>query len=121
MSTKTETKKEYFDPRFYGTEQYWIHPMYKEKFRYTDSFKHFMNEYEAHWTLDVIASYVSKYKGYEFVSFFFDTDAVNHTCIFRATDGNKKEIVRQEIEFTTLTVSIKLFYTNNVLMFPSDN
>lgn len=115
-----EKEREYYDPCMFGTEQYWTHPIYKDSMKYTDSVKMFMREHSAYWTLDVMASYYPKLKGEDFVSFIFDVDTANNTCHFYATDGNKKVLIEQDIEYTDLDVSVKFFFTNNVLMFPSD-
>ena len=110
--------KDYYDPCFYGTETYWKMPYFGE-FAYTDSVKSFCTKYEAYWTLDVIASYYKEFKKYSFLVITFDV--ANSSCIFNAReDTGKKPVRTQNIEYTDLTVSIKLYLTNNVLMFPSD-
>ena len=63
-------------------------------------------------------SYYPKVKKEGFVTFHFDVN--NGKCKFYATNGNDKVLVRQSIPYTDLDVSVKLFYCNNVLMFPSD-
>ena len=121
-----EKKRNYFDPMFCGTET-----MYKtdnflfrgiaDKIQYTESVRYFMREKKAYWIFDVMASYVPKLlKGkHEFVTFLFNVNEDN-SCEFRAENGNGKLILSQEIPYTDMKESIKLFWTNNVLMFPSD-
>ena len=84
-------KRHYYDPRMYGTEQYWLHPIYKQSMKYTDSVRYFMKTKSAFWTLDVCASYYSKLKKHEFVTFIFDV--TDSECEFRAEDGNGKVLV----------------------------
>jgi hypothetical protein len=106
----------YYDPQFYGTENY-----YKTNygFVYTDSIKDFCRKYEAYWILDLIESYYPKLRKEDFCSVYIDVD--DNTAEFYVTDGNsKRKIVKQSIEFTDLSVSIHLYLTDNVLMFPSD-
>ena len=62
--------------------------------------------------------YWPKLKKEEFVTFIFDV--TDGACEFRAENGNGKVLVKQEIPFTDLDVNVKFFFTNNVLMFPSD-
>lgn len=111
-------KRSYYDPNMYGTEQYWLHPIYKQAMKYTDSVRYFMKTKSAFWTLDVCASYLPKLKKKEFVTFIFDV--TDSACEFRAENGNGKVLVKQEIPYTDLDVNVKFFFTNNVLMFPSD-
>jgi len=109
---------EYYDPCFYGTEQYWKMPYFGE-FGYTDSVKHFCTEYEAYWTLDVIASYYKELKKYAFLVITFDV--ADSKCVFNAReDTGRKAVCMQKIEYTDLKISVKLYLTNSVLMFPSD-
>ena len=110
--------KDYYDVMMCGTEQYWMHPIYRDAMQYTDSVKYFMKTKSAYWTLDVCASYYPKIKKEDFIVFFFDVK--DGACSFRAEDGNGKVLVRQAIDYTDLDVSVKLYFINNVLMFPSD-
>lgn len=111
----------FYDPGFGGTDNYYVHPIYRDKIKYTDSVKYFMEKFSAYWTLDVMASYVPtlEKKGHDFVTFIFEVKP-DKSCQFRAEDGNGGVILTQEIEYTSLTESVKLFWTNNVLLFPSD-
>ena len=122
MAAKNEV--EYYDPQFHGTDMYYFNPMFPD-LKYTSSVKFFMEEYQAHWVLDVIGSYLPKFIDNEFVVFRFLV--ADHKCIFTAVDSRrqgeeevKTVIITQNIEYTDLSVSIKLFYMNRVLMFPSD-
>ena len=109
---------DYYDPMFFGTDTWWKHPLWDVI--YTDSVKHFAEEYQAWWTVDVVGSYMPQFKKYDFLVLTFDVD--NGSCVFTAKeDSDRKPIVTQDIPYTDLTVSIKLFYENGVLLFPSDH
>jgi hypothetical protein len=108
---------EYYDPDYYGTGTYWEHP---SGLLYTDSVYDFAEQYGAYWAIDVVASYLPKLKGYDFLVVFFDV-ADNHCLFYVREDTNLPDIVRQEIEFTDMKVSIKLFLIDGILMFPSDD
>ena len=108
---------EYFDAGYNGTDNYWKHPLYN--LVYTDSIRDFCKEYQAYWTLDVIGSYINKIKKYDFLLICFDVR--DSTCNFYIQeDIGQEKIIKQYIPYTDLSVSIKLYYENNVLMFPSD-
>jgi len=108
---------EYYDPQYYGTETWWKHPLYG--FIYTDSIKDFCKEYQAYWVLDVIGSYYPRFKHYSFLLLSFDV--VDGKCKFYIQeDTGLKHIIEQKIDFTDLKVSIRLYYENEVICFPSD-
>jgi hypothetical protein len=113
-------EKNYYDPMLCGTESYHIlSPLDRNKvMKATDSVVLFCKEKSAFWCFDVMFSYYPNIKKEEFVTFHFDVE--NDKCKFYATNGNDKILVKQNIPYTDLDVSVKFFYTNNVLMFPSD-
>jgi hypothetical protein len=106
----------YYDPEFNGTDNYWKHPF---GLLYTDSVADFAKAYGAYWVLDVVASYLPQIKKYDFLVLYFDVE--DSRCLFHAKeDTDLPDIIRQEIEFTDLTVSVKLYFVDGLLMFPSD-
>jgi hypothetical protein len=108
---------EYYDPNYCGTETWWKHPY---GLIYTDSVRDFATKYEAYWTLDVVASYLPEVRQFDFLIVYFDVEGEH--CSFHCNeDANFPDIIRQEIEYTDLKVSIKLYLIDGVLMFPSDN
>lgn len=110
-------KDAYFDPQFFGTENWWKHPL---GFLYTDSIQDFCEKHKAYWILDVVGSYMYGFKDYSFLVICFDVQ--DSQCKFYAKeDSGQPNIVEQAIEYTDLDVSIKLFFENGVLMFPSDH
>jgi hypothetical protein len=110
-------ERNYYDPRYNGTDNYWKHPL---GLVYTDSVKAFCIEHQAYWTIDVVASYLPTLRHYPFLVIYFDVD--ESRCSFYAIeDTGEPDIIRQEIEYTDLKVSIRLYLIDGILMFPSDN
>jgi hypothetical protein len=108
---------EYYDPCFCGTETYWKHP---HGLLYTDSVRDFAEKYCAYWALDIVASYLPEISEYDFLIIYFDV-ADDRCSFYVKEDTGLPDIVRQAIEYTDLTVSIKLYLIDGILMFPSDN
>lgn len=107
----------YYDPNFNGTETWWKHPY---GLLYTDSVRDFAEKNGAYWAIDVVASYLPDLKQYDFLVCYFDV-AGNHCSFYCREDTALPDIVRQEIEYTDLKMSIRLYLIDGVLMFPSDN
>jgi hypothetical protein len=107
---------EYFESASFGTESYWEHPF---GLIYTDSVREFAQDKQAYWVLDVVSSYRHIFNKYPFLVVFFDV-ADNHCTFHAREDSDKPDIVNQFIEYTDLTVSLKLYLVDEVLMFPSD-
>lgn len=107
---------DYYDPCYNGTDQLWRHPL---GLNYTDSVRDFCREKSAYWTLDVVASYLPQLHGYEFLVICFDVDG-NRCSFYAREDSDLPNVIRQDIPFTDLCVSIKLYLVDAVLMFPSD-
>jgi len=113
-----EREIDYYDPQFCGTDNHWSLP--SGGFKYCDSIKHFCTEYQAYWTLDVVNSYIKELKEFGFAVIYFDVK--DGKCTFHVKrDSNLPDIVCQEIPFTDLTVSVKWFLEEGVLLFPSDH
>lgn len=107
---------DYYDPCYHGTDTYWKHPL---GLLYTDSLKDFCAEKAAYWTLDVVASYLPQLSQYEFLVVYFDVE--QGKCSFHVhEDTGMPDVIRQEIPYTDLKESIKLYLCGNILMFPSD-
>lgn len=90
------------------------------QFLYTDSVACFIREYEAWWTLDIIGSYLANLRDLEFAVIAFDV--VDGQCAFSIReDSDMEPVVKQTIEYTDLQISVKLFWENGVVLFPSDH
>lgn len=106
--------------QFTGTEHWYRHPILKH-FLYTDGVQHVAETGEAYWLIDVIASaqLIGEVEREEFQVWILKTK--DSTGIVYAEDGNGNLIYRQEIEFTDFPLEeIKFFFTDNVLMLPSE-
>jgi hypothetical protein len=108
----------YYDPGFYGTNEYHRHPI--GGVLYTDSVEFFCEKHEAWWALDVVGSYYDRMKSFDFLVLTFDVEG-NGASFNVRQDDDLPPIINQEIEYTDLTVSIKLFLENGILLFPSDH
>ncbi len=107
----------YYDPGFCGTENYWQHPF---GFRYVDSVKYFCETKKAYWVLDLIGSYVPILRSYSFLVLFLDVDK-DRAQFYAREDMDTPNIVAQEILYTDLDVSIKLYWEDDIVLFPSDH
>lgn len=106
----------YINPIFNGEDTFWKFP---SGFTYTGAVKNFCEENRAYWVLDLVQSYYPKIKTYDFLILYFDIK--DSSCSFYAKeDSDTPKIITQEIEYTDLQVSMKLYFCNNTLMFPSD-
>jgi hypothetical protein len=70
--------------------------------------------------MDMIGSYASRFKKYDFLVLTFDVDGNEATFTAKEDDGIAP-IVVQEIEYTDLPVSIKLYWESGIVLFPSDH
>ena len=107
---------------FNGSENFYKHPLFKD-FIYTDGVKFVAEQCEAYWLIDAIASNIShikKFKLEEFVSIELKVFESKGQLIF--DNGNRNVFYFQEIPFTDFPLeSIKFFFTNGVLLLPSEN
>jgi hypothetical protein len=109
---------EYYDPKFYGTDQY--HKGILSPLLHTDSVAYFCKEKRAYWLVDMVASYYRRLHKHNFAVITLIVDD-NQQAVFEArTDTIGDVIVRQKIQYTDLDVNVKLYFDSGVLMFPSD-
>jgi hypothetical protein len=109
-------QESYFDPYYFGSDSFWRHPY---GLVYTDSVKDFCEINQAYWTLDVIGSYIAVLRSYDFVIIYFDVS--DSKCSFYVKeDTGLPDVIHQEIEYTDMPVSVKLYLCDGILMFPSD-
>lgn len=106
-----------------GCEQPYKHPLFKNLI-YTDGVKYLATEAQAYWLLDIIGSILNKIKKHSFVTLKLSVYRLaNGTtkAIFTADDGNGEIFYHQFIEYTDFPLDdIKLFYTNDILLLPSE-
>jgi len=109
-------RRPYYDCNSHGTESYWQHPL---GFLYTDGVQQFCLDQDAFWTLDVIGSYMPTLRRYAFMLILFEVAGTR--CVFHAReDDDMDDVIRQDIQFTDLSLSAKMFLTDGVLLFPSE-
>ncbi len=110
-------------PYFTGCEQPFKHPVFKDLI-YTDGVKYLATEAEAYWLLDIIGSILNKIKEHGFATIKLKVYRLGNgqtKALFTADDGNDNIFYRQTIEYTDFPLDeIKLFYTDDILLLPSE-
>jgi hypothetical protein len=107
--------------QFTGTENWYRHGLVRHVL-YTDGVRYLAEKANAYWLVDAIASVQleSKVRYEEFQVWNLQRMAGNQAVLI-GEDGNGNEIYRQDIPFTDFPLDeIKLYFTNNVLMLPSE-
>ena len=106
---------------FTGTEQWFRHPL-SSNFLYTDGVKFFAEHCGggAYWFLDILATELSDLQETEkFMS--ITLDVVDSSAKITADDGNGNVLWTRNIDFTDAEEGTwKFFFTNNVLLLPSE-
>ena len=102
---------------FTGTEQYHKLTAFGH-FVCTDGVHYVAEQGRAYWLVDAIASYQHKLRGEEFQC--WNLKVKGNTAVLTCDDGNDKELIRQEIEYTDFPQDIKMYLTNDVLMLTSE-
>ncbi|PZU13460.1 MAG: hypothetical protein DI622_14110 [Chryseobacterium sp.] len=109
-----------FYNHFIGTENYYRYPL---GLLLTDGVKAVANEEKCYWLLDAIASYQfeEKFKNQEFQ--VWKIQRVEETKFkLSATDGNKKILVTQDIEYSDFFFSeFTIWKEGDVLLLPSEH
>ncbi len=101
--------------QFTGTENYYKH--WAGFGCFTDGVKAVADTYNAYWLIDAVLSYRRKEEFQLWTLSVKDSKAV---LIMQEDDG-KRELVRQEIEYTTFPEGVmKLYFQNNILFLPSE-
>ena len=109
-----------------GTEQYWRAFPNNDKFLFTDGVKLMAEMCGAFWLITAVFSWQGKAKVRSepfqvWILRFIDKEKGDNALLI-CEDGNKKELTRQEIEFTDfpLPEGIKLYLVDNILLLPSE-
>ncbi len=117
---------------FTGTESYTNLPypwLRGKKFLLTDGAKYLAEQAQAFWLMDAIASHqISKQvAAEEFQCWTLTVNEKHVPAHFGGTDGDEKQLARQEIPYTTFPLeSISLYITQNeylgglVVLLPSE-
>jgi hypothetical protein len=100
---------------FTGTESYTNlrYPWLRKRFLLTDGVQYLAEKAQAYWLMDAIASHQTnpKVAAEDFQSWKLEVNE-KHAAVLTCTDGNEKQLVRQEIPYTTFPLnSITLYAT----------
>ena len=115
LKTMTDIKSEL--KHFTGTERYYENFMGT---RYTDGVKHLADRCNAHWLIDLIASYQLEIGFMKFQIWnveVYEDNTARVTCQ-AATNGD--EVVEQEIEFTDFPFDYELWCIDDVIILRSE-
>ena len=98
---------------FTGTESYTNlrYPWLKKRFLLTDGAKYLAEKAKAFWLMDAIASHqINKQVAAEEFQCWTLTVNEKHAAVLTCTDGDEKQLARQEIPYTTFPLeSITLY------------
>jgi hypothetical protein len=98
---------------FCGTMDWYRWSSTFKNFLLTDGTRYVAKEYDAYWLMDAIASYHGKLKRHEFQVWKLTVDQDKSSAVLTATNGNEKEIARQEIQYTDFPDDITLYCIDN--------
>lgn len=124
MEAKTQDKKERLLaglPHFTGTTAYYRYLM---DHVLTDGTKFLAETAGAFWLMDVIVSvqYMPEIRKQPFQSWTLSVDLASAKGRVICTDGNKRELYRQDFGFTDFPLNeITVFVSDKVIMLPSEN
>lgn len=104
---------------FYGTDHYYKHSLNKNMV-YTDGVKYFAENAEAYWFLDIVATEIVKYQSAEeFI--LIELVVTDSKAVIYCDDGNGRKFYEKAIDYTDCPVGDwKFYFTNKVLMIPSE-
>lgn len=108
--------------QFTGTEQWFRHPI-NRKVLYTEGVQFLAERAGAYWLLDEIAIIQPYNQRIAAEAFQLWKLTVNpdHTALLVCEDGNLNVIYRKELTFTDFPLpEIKLYFTDNVILLPSE-
>jgi hypothetical protein len=104
---------------FTGTEQYHsMGPIFKD-IVITDGVKYIMDNGYSWFVIDSLCVIVNKLRNHPFLTVQLKL-LRGDAGIMLITDGNENELYTQRYGFTDAEVEVKLFFTDNVMMLPSE-
>jgi hypothetical protein len=118
MVTKTLNEEDLMN--FTGTTQWYRHPLVRSVL-YTDGVQHVAETGGAYWLLDEIAlaQSISKIKAEEFQ--VWKLTVQDRQGMLTCDDGNGRVVYAKRIDYTDFPLAeIKLYFTDNVIMLPSE-
>lgn len=103
-----------------GTEQWYkIYP----NVLITDGIKFICDVGEAYWLIDTIFAVQNEneVKNQVFQLYELEVNLETHSAELKVTDGNEKQLYRQEIPYTDFPLpKFKCYYTDNTVLLPSE-
>lgn len=104
--------------QFTGTERYYkFSPL--SKLVLTDGVKYLADKAGAYWLLDIIVSYQHQLRNEGFQDWVLTVK--DGKGIVTCTDGNSKQLVKQQIDFTDFPLDgISLYCMDGVILLPSE-
>ena len=118
----THTLKESDLHQFTGSEYWYRHSLVRSVL-FTDGVKHVAEAGGAHWLIDEIAlaqQFEKKVSGEEFQLWRLTVTKEN-TATLVCEDGNGHKLLSKAISYTDFPLrEIKLYYTNNTILLPSE-
>ena len=109
--------------QFTGTEKWYRHGLAR-KVLFTDGAKYVADEAGAYWLLDEIAfsQSLKRVAAEEFQLWKLKVNLNDHTARLVCEDGNGNAVLRKRIPYTDFPLEeIELYFTNNVILLPSEN
>lgn len=107
--------------QFYGSETFYRHSLLP-RVVYTEGVQYLAKKAGAYWLIDKIATVGwYKLKHEEFQTWELTVNKKDDTALLIATDGNKKRLWLEKLDFTDFPLeSIKLYQVNGTIMLPSE-
>lgn len=107
---------------FTGTETWFRHPLFR-KFLFTEGVQFLAEAAECFWLIDMIYGFQLDQQAVkdEYFQTWDLTVGENKTATLTCGDGNDNIVFTHSLTFTTFPLdSIRLFFTDNVLLLPSE-
>ncbi len=106
--------------QFTGSETWYRHPLMR-KISFTEGVKYMADKAGAFWLVDLIVSHQLDPKVHEEPFQVWTLTVDDGKGIVLCEDGNGNEVTRQEIDHTDFPLQkIKLWFTDNVILLPSE-
>jgi hypothetical protein len=121
MTQKTTTLNESDLRQFTGTESWYRHP-FKRSILFTDGAKYVADRAGAYWLLDEIAFAQAKKRiAAEAFQLWKLKVRADQTARLICENGNGEVIFRKRIDYTDFPLKeISFYFTNNVILLPSE-
>jgi len=110
----------------HGTENYYRYKILWVDALYTDGVRDMAQICKAYWLIDAVMSYQGGLKDEEFQ--VWTLKKIEYKTkdgfywLLQCTDGNGKALRKQKIEYSDFPLDeMKLYFTNNMLLLPSEN